>query len=131
MTDLIIALYGPNIQLALTKLLFELLFYSVAALAGSWSHVQLFGKISKNFKILPTTIIVTIIMFMISPFIKTYIEDFRFIFGITYIIALYFHKVRMLLIEKNVVWLLFKYFIGRLHELLHTILEDADPDKKK
>jgi len=132
MIDLLKETYGPDIIIITLKITIEIFIYFLASALGSIIRYSFINNSQekKNDRIVITTIIGTIIMFVSGNFLKQKIEDTRIIFGIAILLSIYVPNLKKPLKKGTILDIIIKPFMDKFHKDLHKIL-NIDDDKEK
>lgn len=129
MHDLLKTLYGDDVVNLALKIAFEFLFYLLAGSLGAFIREIQIEKKGSGLRILGSSLLVAIILFVAGNYLKSKIKDTRLIFGIAVLLGVYLPNFKSSLKSGR----LFRAIVGVFSEKAQKFLDDTvlDSNKKK
>lgn len=130
MQELLKTLYGDDALNTALKILFEFLFYFLAASLGAVIRELQLEKRRSLGRIVATALLVAVIIFVSANFLKSKITDTRLIFGAAVLLGVYLPNFKTSLKNGK----LFRAILGVFSEKAQKFLDDTDilnSNKKK
>ena len=130
MQDLIKTLYGDDVVNIALKIIFEFLFYFISGGIGAVIREFQIEKRRSVGRMLGTSLLVAVILFVGSNYLKSKIKDARLIFGIAVLLGIYLPNFRTSLRSGKLV----RAIVGVFSEKAQKFLDDTDAlnsNKKK